>query len=313
MGTPTKKVCPKCGDELWAFHLPAHLARVHGMAPEAKPAAPRVEPTVRPSAPADPHESAAGEGAESPPAAVPESVETPPRKPGLLDRIRSRRGRARGGQHRRPVAGERPPRPARPKGGGKRVPLDSDISDLWAFAGRRLERTAHYPTGRMLAYQAPAAGVILDRAITGTLPDRILFQPLARNRSKYEDAAFLLGGPMLTFSITTTMGQMRAAIEANDKDAFDAAARRLEIQREIFTWLLRAMLPRLAVGKKLAEEKKAKEDKLIAEAFPDLGEDDPAEVLAAMLFVPPTFEEASQNGKAPDPAPAPDREGPVSV
>jgi hypothetical protein len=177
------------------------------------------------------------------------------------------------------------------------------VSDIWAFAGRRLERTPQYATGRMLQYQAPAAGVIFDTAIAGTLPDRVLLQPLARNRDKYEDVGFLLAGPLLTFTITTTIGQMQAAQEANDQDAYNDLAGKLVVQREMFGWVLSMMLPRLARGAKLAAEKKAKSDAAIADAFPELGDADPVEQLMAMLFQPPSFEEATQNGKA-DPAPA---------
>jgi hypothetical protein len=155
----------------------------------------------------------------------------------------------------------------------------------------------------MLQYQAPAAGIIFDRAVAGTLPDRILFQPIARNRDKYEDVAFLFAGPILTFSITSTQLQMQDAIDRSDKKAFDDLVGKLEMQREMFTWVLSMMLPRLAEGAKLAREKKAKADKVIADAFPELGDEDPVDVLATMLFTPPTFEEASQNGK-PDQAPA---------
>jgi hypothetical protein len=60
------------------------------------------------------------------------------------------------------------------------------------------------------------------------------------------------------------------------------------------------MLPRLAAGAKLAADKKAKRDAVIADAFPELGGDDPVEVLVTMLFQPPSFEEAAQNGKPTD-------------
>jgi hypothetical protein len=228
-------------------------------------------------------------------APVPASDETAPRKPGLVERIRSRRGRGRDGGRTAPTTAERPPKRKRPA--GRRVSLDADISDIWAFGGRRLESTPHYPTGRMLQYQAPAAGVIIDRAVAGTLPDRVLFQPLARNRDRYEDVGFLLAGPILTFSITTTMQRMQAAIDAGDKEEFDQLATKLQMQREMLTWLLSMLLPRLAAGAKIAADKKAKRDAVIADAFPDLAGEDPAETLADMLFVPPTFEEAQQNGR----------------
>lgn len=231
-----------------------------------------------------------GDDVETAPARYDDSVnETAPIKPGLMQRFRSRRGRGRGGQGPAPVTGERAPR-RKKVGLGRRVALDSDISDLWALGGRQLEGTAHFATGRMLQYQAPAAGVILDRALAGTLPDRVLFQPIARNRGKYEDVAFLLAGPLLTFSVTTTMMQMQAAIDAQDQEAYQALAAKLQLQRGMFTWVLSAMLPRLAAGAKVAAEKKAKADKVIADAFPELGDEDPVQILATMLFTPPTYD-----------------------
>jgi hypothetical protein len=241
--------------------------------------------------------------------AVDEIDEPSPRKPKFMDRLKSRRGRGRsGGPSVAPATGERAPK--RPK--GRRVPLDGDISDIWAFAGRRLENTLHYPTGRMLQYQAPAAGVILDRAVAGTLPDRLFFQPIAKNRDKYEDTGFLIAGPLLTFSITTTMQRMQAAIDVGDKDEYDTLTQKLEVQREMFTWVTSMMLPRLAVGAKLAREKKEKEAAVIAEAFPDLGGDDPIAAFADMCFAPPpTWNEERFNGEADRGPVPPDREGAV--
>jgi hypothetical protein len=230
-----------------------------------------------------------------------------------MDRLRSRRGRGHAGGQKAPASRELAPK--RPKKyGGKRVSLDSDISDIWGFAGRRLENTPHYPTGRMLQYQAPAAGLILDRAVAGTLPDRLLFQPLARNRDKYEDAAFLLAGPMLTFTITQTQYQMQAAREAGDEEAFEQLVGRLQMLQEMFVWVARAMLPRLAEGVEKAREREAKEAKAIAQAFPDLGAEDPIQAFVSKMFEPPpTFQEASQNGRADHAAAAPSTEGPLSV
>jgi hypothetical protein len=278
--------------------MPAHRLREHGIekvqgsravTPEAEP--PEAEPAA-PQSVAD---------------VVASVTETAPKRPGLMDRIRSRRGRGRGGAA-APASRERAPRPA--KRVGRRVALDGDISDIWGFAGRRLESTPHFATGRMLEYQAPAAGLIIDRAVAGTLPDRVLFQPLARNRDKYEDVGFLLAGPLLTFSITQNGMSMEAMLarrtEWTEEDiaAYQGLAQKQEMLKEMFVWVARMMLPRLAEGVTKAREKKAKDDAAIAEAFPDLaGGTDPVEEFAAMLFTPPTFQEASQNGK-PDPAPA---------
>lgn len=286
--------CPYCEkDYAGRGGLAYHVGTIHAgqgtpSATDEIDAQPNTEPTV-----------VVPDDVEAPPAAPaePSSDEIAPRKPRLVERLRSRRGR-RGGPTQHPAPAERAPRKEKRKL-GRRVALDADISDIWAFAGRRLEATPHYPTGRMLQYQAPAAGVILDRAIAGTLPDRVLLQPLARNRSKYEDVGFLLAGPVLTFSLTTTMGQMQKATEENDQEAYNAAAARFAMQRETFSWVLQMMLPRLAAGAKLAADKKAKRDAVIADAFPELGDEDPAEVLANMLFAPPTFrqEEPSDNSR----------------
>jgi len=301
--------CPECGESLVSFKIRAHLLDAHGIdrAPVSKEESRRrhrenaqlsMTPNdPRPTVP-DPDNPYPDEPEpEAPPIPEPDVAEAIPRKPGLVQRLRARRNRPSTPEGRTP-SGERAPRQKRPS--RRRLPLDADISDVWAFAGRRLEPTQHYPTGRMLQYQAPAAGVIIDRAIAGTLPDRVIFQPIARNRDKYEDVAFLLAGPLLTFSITTTMGQMQQAQEDGDEELFNELAGRLTMQREMFAWCLSMMLPRLAAGAKQAAQKKAKRDAVIADAFPELGDQDPVEALVQMLFQPPHFQEAAQNGKPSD-------------
>lgn len=176
----------------------------------------------------------------------------------------------------------------------------------------------------MLQYQAPAAGIIIDRAIAGTLPDRVLFQPLARNRDKYEDVGFLLAGPLLTFAITQNGHQMEAMLmrrgdwDEGDVVKFQELAGKQEMLKEMFTWVARMMLPRLAEGVEKARAKKEKEDKAIAQAFPDLDGEDPIQTFVTMMFTPPQYEEAQTNGNGRhaaeghqpgDPAPASSGEG----
>lgn len=288
------------------LHIRKHLLSAHGIdrpRRTKRSAQPQLLTDPEPNEPDAPPAEPEPDTPPTPP--EPETpTETVPRKPGALSRLRSRLGRGGTGHDAVPASGERTPRAKRTS--RRRLPLDADISDIWAFAGRRLAATPHYPTGRMLEYQAPAAGVILDRAVAGTLPDRVLFQPMARNRDRYEDVGFLLAGPILTFSITSTMGQLQAAQDAGDPELFEDLAAKLTMQREMFAWVLALMLPRLAVGAKQAAEKKAKRDKVIADAFPELGLDDPVEQLMTMLFTPPNFQEAAQNGKQPDDRPAAD-------
>jgi len=318
---PAKKLCPECNEEFWAMHLPRHLLSEHGIE-SVKPSG--GEKNQHPSVPGQGADAGTGAGGESggiadtsqddrtPVPGVPE--ETAPKRPKLMDRLRSRRGRGHAGGQKAPASREQAPK--RPKKfSGKRVSLDSDISDIWGFAGRRLQNTPHFPTGRMLEYQAPAAGMILDRAVAGTLPDRLIFQPIARNRDKYEDVGFLLAGPMLTFTITNTQHQMQAAREAGDIEQFQDLAGKLQMLQEMFVWVARMMLPRLAEGVAKAREKEEKEAKAIAQAFPDLGTEDPIQMFITTMFEPPpTFQpEASQNGRADHAAAAPSPEGPLSV
>jgi len=320
---PSKKACPECGEELWAMHMPRHLFYEHGIgeAPggvsqrrgeeNGDPSVPGQGTASRSNAGGESGENGNtsqydGTGVEAPPTPL---AETAPRKPKLLERFRSRRGRGHAGGQKAPASvGERAPkRPAKYR--GKRVPLDSDVSDIWAFGGRRLENTPHFATGRMLQYQAPAAGLIIDRAIAGTLPDRILFQPLARNRDKYEDVAFLLAGPLLTFTITTTgqqlehMWEKRAEWTQEDQEKFQALQGKMDMLKEMFVWAARQMLPRLAEGVEKARKREAEEAAAIAQAFPDLGTEDPVQMFISMMFEPPTFQEAQANGK-PDRATA---------
>jgi hypothetical protein len=203
-----------------------------------------------------------------------------------MERLRAR-FRGRGGQATPPGPGrERVPK--RPKGGGrKRVPLDADISDVWAFAGRRLENTAHYPTGRLLQYQAPAAGFIVDEAVKGTLPDRYVLQPLARQRDKWETVGFMVAGPMVTYAITNNLYAQEEARRAGDPGGLKALQKQFDLLRETWVWVMTMTLPRLAPGVAKAREREERDRAAIAEAFPELAGEDPVEVLRAMLFDKP--------------------------
>lgn len=238
-----------------------------------------------------------------------------PRRPGLRERVRSwGRGRAGGPDAAAAPGRERAPR--RPRSSGRRVPLDGDISEIWGALGEELEGTVHFPTGRMLQYQALGAGVILDKAVAGTLPDRFVLQPLARQKDRFEDAFLVVMPPMLTFAMTQTQMEMAQAHRDNDVDRYEAAERRLAFQSRAFAWTIRQMLPRLAAGIAKARERQEREAAVIAEAFPELVGTgvDPVEALRDMLFRAPAWdrpEEASTNGSGetvrgsgPDPSEA---------
>ena len=260
------------------MRMGAHRRSVHGLPASSNPPKPRrVEDDdhVKPDGETTLHEAVPARQVEEP------GTETAPR--------RARRwGRFRRNSNKDTVAV--PTRERAPKRTlrGKRVALDVDITDAWAFFGRRLEAGPHYPTGRMLQYQAPGAGVILDRSVAGTLLDTVVLQPLARSRDKYEDAAFVLLGPLAVFAITRTYQELAVAM-AEDPERAAMLQRRLQAQFEGLDWILAAMLPKLAEGKKLAEEKAAKVQAVVADAFPELAGTgvSPAEALRDMLFAPP--------------------------
>ena len=318
MMAPARKECTVvgCDWEGYAMHLPRHLLSAHGIGAGASKREEVQDPSVPDQSTAPRGDAGSGSGLNAKASqddrteVAPLPEETAPRKPKLFDRLKNRRGRGHDGGRQAPVSGEKPPK--RPvKSRGRRVPLDVDISDVWGFAGRRLENTPHFATGRMLQYQAPAAGLIIDRAVAGTLPDRLFFQPLARNRDKYEDVGFLLMGPMLTFAITSTGHQMEQAIVDGDKEKFDELAGKMEFLKEAFTWVASMMLPRLAEGVEKAREEKAKKDAAIKKAFPDLVGEDPIETFANMVFTPPIYEEAQTNGRVDHAATASTGEGPI--
>lgn len=277
-----------------------HRLKAHGLGSGQAPKPTRVEDDgteVVDEVPAEP-----ATPAERTPRAerVPAPVETSPRrKRSFAERLGFKKKATEPGTPTR----ERAPKRAAYK--GKRVPLDTDISTLWRGLGKRMEQSAHYPTGRMLQYQAPAAGVIIDKALAGTLPDRMLFQPMARNRDKYEDVGFLLAGPLITFALTRSYQMLAMAQADGNMEAVAQLEGRIGMQQEAFEWVLAGMLPRLVEGKKIADEKKAKEDAMVAEAFPELAAgESPARALADMLFAPPAYVHQSggtDNGEANQP------------
>lgn len=105
-----------------------------------------------------------------------------------------------------PPEGERKPKKpgifaklAKPRvEGGKRVSAEPMLGGSWQAIAMGLVITGKdIPVGRCMALQAPAAGLMLDKAIEGTLPDKVLVQPLARVGSKGTNIAALIGPPIL--------------------------------------------------------------------------------------------------------------------
>lgn len=215
----------------------------------------------------------------------------PPRRDGgLVGRIR---GRWRSGKS---APGPGPARTGK-AAARKRTPARNRVStaDDWCLLFRdlskRLEYSPHYPTGRILKYEAPAAGVVLDRAIAGTAVDRYVVQPIWRSKDRWEEPFFLLAPPMLTFSIQSArMQQFALAQEGRTVEAQQLQGR-INAGMEMLAWTMRRSLVRLAPAIAEARAQEEAENEAIRDAFPELAalypEVDPVQALLSDLFAPP--------------------------
>lgn len=263
-----------------------HMTVTHGAQPAGHtPREPRPPREPPPETPAQP-------------AGGPEVAERAPRpsggpkgRQGLLGRVRDRwkKGSSETGSA---------PKSRQPKvvSRGRRISIAPDLEDGFFDLGRMLEQSPQYPTGRMIQYQAPAAGVIIDRAVAGTMLDRILVQPIARRKDEYEDVFYLAAPPIMIYMVQATRLRQQAALQAGDQQA----ARELGIkghgQITTLKWILRRSVLKMAPAVAEARKRIAEEDALIREAFPELGPgEDPVEVLLSNLFAPPG------TGSAPEP------------
>lgn len=292
------KSCDICGDEFSDDHsgkikLGMHRRKEHGILGQAAAQRAGTSPADKAADPDD--ETGDGAEPEEPPASPydavePETAPSPQRRQGLGTRIRAwGRGR-RGGQSApasaRPT-GETRPRRATSK---RRIPLDDDISDVWGFLGRRLERGPHYPTGRMLQFTGLAAGTIIDDGVAGTLPDRVLFQPIVRTRSRWEPVLVIVGLPIVTYRITNVLMALDVARKEGDTDQAAVLDAQLAMLTEAFDFLAEQGLPLLAPGVEKARLKAEKQRAAMAQAFPELGLDgtiSAADALRRMLFEQP--------------------------
>lgn len=126
------------------------------------------------------------ETGERPPEPAPEiperPPEPPPRKP-PLERAREL------------IAGKR----ERPRGRARRrVSLENLGSMLWGGLSKLVTAagTEYVPVARMMAFQAPVAGAVLEDVTRGTAADRIV-QPVARLVESGGAAGALIGPPLL--------------------------------------------------------------------------------------------------------------------
>jgi hypothetical protein len=143
----------------------------------------------------------------------PRTVKTAP-GPSLGDRARGLAGRLAGGGE--TGSGDKPPRAGRSgaqggrqKTGGAKAkakpaqpwrPTAGVIGNIWRRAA--MSAGALPPLQRILAAQAPMAGVALEGALRGSLVDRVLLQPAARWEAQTETVTAMAGVPLMVALIT---------------------------------------------------------------------------------------------------------------
>lgn len=169
--------------------------------------------------------------------------------------------------------------PRRPKAKVRRVGRTSLApagSLLWTLGATVAGRAGDVPVAKVLGVQTPVAGQALDRALAGTMLDRII-QPLAADADRYSELASLVSFPMVV-----------AIYERNPSPPLEAVLDML-IRRNLL-----AMADAIKVAKREAEH--------MAEATAELASvgmefgSDPVSEMKAWLFGAPI---------APQPEPAP--------
>lgn len=209
--------------------------------------------------PVEPEGSAWGDVPEEPRPAVPAAyAETRPQPPaaeapsGWMGRLKAKAGGGGG------AAGKR-------KG---RVSLEEMAAGAWTMIGGFLGGQGLVPTGRVLAAQAPVAGVILEEALRGTAADALL-QPLARSGDALREINALIMPPLLVSIISMNPARAEQLVP--------------QLRRSMRTWVLIA-------GPRMKElEKREKK------AMRDMGVESPEELDAVIedmigrFFAPPEF------------------------
>jgi hypothetical protein len=89
---------------------------------------------------------------------------------------------------------EKTPAQKRKAANRKRVPVDDTIATVWRFLGGLAKPLP--ATSRLMKFQAPAVGKILEPVVKDTVIDKML-QPIARTTEGAEAVAVLFGAPAL--------------------------------------------------------------------------------------------------------------------
>lgn len=205
------ETCEKCGFEAASPRgLARHMTMTHGSPGSAHR---RQEPSER----VDDAEYLPPEGTveddepepEQPlviDARAEEAVPTEPKRRSLREWMRGKQSDARTAKRAR----------KRFKQTGPRQPLDEPLS--WTY--RRLggfighAQPTYAPVGRVMEMQAPTIGVMIDKAMEGTLPDRIL-QPFVAEGRRWKQVGEAVALPIMTAMICKKPSLLGLRIETD--------------------------------------------------------------------------------------------------
>lgn len=171
-------------------------------------------------------------------------------------------------------AGEKKPRPpTRGRHTRKRESTAAIGTFLYRQVGAFLETTAYYPSGRIMVWQAEAAGVVLDELVAGTALDDRALQPLMAQEKRAEALGALVGPPLL------------AGLASRSPEAFT----QLEpMVRFMLRQSLAVILPAAARAKKAEAAQLAAIADAMGGSIPDgMTIDDFLDGMIADLFAPP--------------------------
>lgn len=121
----------------------------------------------------------------------------PPRRG--LAKLFARKVKAEGSTAPQKPTKEKAPRVA---GTGKRQSAAELLADGWGGLGTLLtQNPRHAPTGRMLQFQAPVAGEMLDEAARGSLVDKVVLQKVVKAKGRFDLLGAVFMPPAIVFAI----------------------------------------------------------------------------------------------------------------
>lgn len=162
-----------------------------------------------------------------------------------------------------------PTREKSPKVTGRRSSTSGTIEDIWGAVGGVAQRAGYVPLGRYMAWQAPAAGELLDQAVAGTAIDRKFLQPAVKARGRLDVVGAIMGPPAIII-----------AIQRNPA--------RAEILIPALKSAIRGSLPTLLPAMKKAQAREEKVNQAIRDYLPEGMEIpegvDPVDIVIGQLF-----------------------------